>query len=45
MPSFSFSHDYTLFINRQLLYYSSTKTVGKIYLAKFKALGTTGLAL
>ena len=33
MPSFCLSHGYALFINRQLLYCSTTKAVPKIYLA------------
>ena len=45
MPSFGLSHGHTLFMNRKLLYCSSTKTVSKIYLAEFKQFGPTGLAL
>ena len=45
MPNFGLSDRHTLFINRQLLYLSCTKTASKIYLAEFKRLETIYLAL
>ena len=45
MPIFGLSHGYPLSMNRKLLYCGSTNTDSEIYLAEFKQLGTTGLAL
>lgn len=45
MPIFGLSNGYPLSMNRKLLYCGSTNTDSKIYLAEFKQLGTTGLAL